>query len=87
LGEEGCKEWLGRAVYSIDGRRLGEIAALTRDSGNRVVALNANIGGYLGFDEKRVRIGATQIRAVNADGLVLDVSEAAARNMPGIPNR
>ena len=82
--EEGAKEWIGRPVYSSDNKKLGEIAALQRGPDGTVSALNADMGGFLGFGETRVRISADQIKEVKDDSLVVTLSEAEAKDLPAI---
>lgn len=82
--EEAAKEWMGRPVYSSDNKKLGEITALQRDPDNTVSELRADIGGFLGFGETRVRITADQIKEVKDDSLVLTLTEAEAKSLPAI---
>lgn len=82
--EEMAKEWIGRPVYSSEGKKLGEIAALQRDSDNKVTELQADIGGFLGFGETRVRIAPDQIKEAKDDGVTLTLTEAEAKNLPAI---
>jgi hypothetical protein len=82
--EAAAKEWIGRPIYSSDNKRLGDIAALQRGPDNVVSALNADIGGFLGFGETRVRITADQVKQVKDDGLVLTLTEAEAKALPAV---
>jgi hypothetical protein len=82
--EEAAKEWIGRPVYSSDNKRLGDIAALQRGPDDKVSELRADIGGFLGFGETRVRITADQIKEVKDDSLVVTLTEAEAKSLPPI---
>jgi hypothetical protein len=82
--EEGAKEWIGRPIYSSDNKKLGDIAALQRGPDGTVGELNADMGGFLGFGETRVRITADQIKEVKDDSLVVTLTEAEAKNLPAI---
>jgi len=82
--EEAAKEWIGRPVYSSDNKRLGDIAALQRGPDDKVSELRADIGGFLGFGETRVRFTADQIKEVKDDSLVLTLTEAEAKSLPPI---
>jgi hypothetical protein len=82
--DEATKEWIGRPVYSRDGAKLGEIAALQRDSNTTVTELDADMGGFLGFGATRVRITSDQIQEAKDDGVVLTLTEAEAKNLPAI---
>jgi hypothetical protein len=82
--EDAAKEWIGRPVYSSDDKRLGEIAALQRGPDDKVSELSADIGGFLGFGETRVRVTADQIKEVKDDSLVLTLTEAEAKALPAV---
>jgi len=82
--EEGAKEWLGRPVYSSDNKRLGDIAALQLGPDGKVSELSADIGGFLGFGETRVRFTADQIKEVKDDSLVVTLTEEEANSLPAI---
>jgi hypothetical protein len=82
--EAAAKDWIGRPVYSSDNKRLGEIAALQRGPDDKVSELSADIGGFLGFGETRVRVTADQIKEVKDDSLVLTLTEAEAKALPAI---
>ncbi len=82
--EEEAKQWIGRPVYSSDNKRLGDIAALQRGPDNAVSELRADIGGFLGFGETRVRITSDQIKEVKDDSLVLNLTEAEAKALPAV---
>jgi hypothetical protein len=81
---EEAERWLGRAVYGSEGSWLGEIVALRRDPENRVIEIDADIGGFLGIGETRVRVSTDQIKEVKPDGLVLKLSRTEAENLPAI---
>ena len=69
-------EWIGRAVYSSDGKNLGDVAKL---SGNDVLV---DIGGFLGIGATRALIKADQIKEVQNDRIVLTLPEAEAKKLP-----
>jgi hypothetical protein len=82
--EAAAKDWIGRAVYSSDNKRLGEIAELQRGPDDAVSELRADIGGFLGFGETRVRFTADQIKDVKDDSLVVTLTEAEAKALPAV---
>jgi PRC-barrel domain len=82
--EAAAKDWIGRPVYSSDNKRLGEIAALQRGPDDAVSELRADIGGFLGFGETRVRFTADQIKEVKGDSLVVTLTEAEAKSLPAV---
>jgi hypothetical protein len=77
-------KWVGRSVYSSDGKDLGEIAALKREPDGKVDEIHADIGGFLGFGETRVRFAADQIKEAKDDRLVVTLTEAEVNNLPPI---
>ena len=68
--------WVGRAVYSSDGKNLGEVAAIADDS------LYVDIGGFLGIGETRVLLDNDKLGAVEPDRIVLKLTEAEAKSLP-----
>ena len=83
LTEDQAKTWLKKRVYSSDGQHLGEVEAIARDANGRVTELHADIGGFLGMGETRVRVMPTQFR-LDADRVVLNVSSEQAKALPAI---
>lgn len=70
--------WIGRAVYSVDGKHLGEIAAIASDQ------VYADIGGFLGIGETRVLLSDDSINAVTDDRIVLKLTEAEVKALPAV---
>lgn len=68
--------WKGRSVYSIDGKDLGEVAAI---DGNDAYV---DIGGFLGIGEHRVRIKDSDIGSVTDERITLKMTEAEAKALP-----
>jgi sporulation protein YlmC with PRC-barrel domain len=75
------KEWIGKSVYSSDGKNLGEIADVKADTDNKVTEIHADIGGFLGFGETRVSVGADKIQDVKDDRIVLKLKEAETNDL------
>ena len=69
-------EWIGRAVYSSDGKELGKVASVQQGD------LNADLGGFLGIGATRTLIKADQIQEVKDDRIVLRLTEAEAKSLP-----
>lgn len=80
--EDDAKNWIGRAVYSSDGKKVGEIANLKRNPDNKVTELYADLGGFLGIGATHALISSDQIQEVKADGVVLKLTKAEAENLP-----
>ena len=83
LSADEAKAWVGKTVYSSDNKNLGEVASIERDSSGKVLELHADIGGFLGIGETRVRVLPTQFKLVN-DRVVLSVGSAEAKSLPNI---
>ena len=71
------EEWIGRSVFSSDGKELGKVASFEKDG-----AIFVDIGGFLGLGETRTQIGAEKIQSVTNDRIVLHLSEGEAKNLP-----
>lgn len=69
-------DWVGRAVYSIDGKRLGAVAAVANDN------FYVDMGGFLGIGESRVLLNRTDVGSATDERIVLKMTEADARNLP-----
>jgi len=81
LTEEQAKIWIDKPVYSSDGSKLGEVAAIARGSDNVVSEMHADIGGFLGMGETRVRLKPAQFR-LQDDRVVLSMTAAEAKVLP-----
>lgn len=68
--------WVGRAVYSTDGKHLGEVAAIASDS------IYVDMGGFLGIGETRVLLDNGKLGSVEPDRIVLKLTEAEAKTLP-----
>jgi hypothetical protein len=78
-----AEAWVGKPVYSSDGKRLGEVAAILRTADNKITELRADIGGFLGLGEHRIALPAAQF-ALQSDRVVLDVTAEAAKELPKV---
>lgn len=75
--------WINKTVYSSDGKNLGEVSQVVRDSSGKVTELHADIGGFLGIGETRVRIMPSEFKLAS-DRVILDVAGDQAKNLPKI---
>jgi len=73
---EPVPEWVGRPLFSIDGKRLGEVVAVT--NGN----VYADMGGFLGIGESRVMLSPAQIGSATEERVVIKLTEAEAKDLP-----
>ena len=60
LTSQEAAAWIGKPVYSSDGKKLGEVAAFQRGADNKVTELRADIGGFLGIGEHRISLMPAQ---------------------------
>ncbi len=68
--------WIGRPVYSSDGKHLGEVSGIAGDQ------VYIDIGGFLGLGETRVLVDHDRIHEVTDDRIKLNLSEAETNGLP-----
>jgi hypothetical protein len=73
--------WIGRPVYSIDDKKIGEVSAIVGDQ------VYADIGGFLGLGETRVLLTPDKIASVKSDRIDLKLTEAEADKLPDVDAR
>ena len=78
-----AQAWVGKPVYSSDGKKLGEVAAIST-ADNKVTEMDASIGGFLGLGEHRIRLMPAQFK-LQSDRVVLDLTAEQAKKLPKIP--
>jgi hypothetical protein len=83
MTQEQANSWLNKSVYSSDAKKLGEVTSIQRDTAGKVTELYADIGGFLGIGETRVRVEPAQFRLVN-DRVVLEMTAEQAKSLPHI---
>lgn len=80
---EQAQRLVDKTVYSSDNKNLGEVAAVQHDSSGKVTEIHADIGGFLGLGETRVRIMPSQMKIAD-DRVNLNISSEEAKNLPKI---
>lgn len=83
LTDEQARALKNKVVWSSDEKNLGEVADIVRDSDGRIKELHADIGGFLGFGETRVRVAPDEFRMVN-DRIVLTRTQAQVETLPHV---
>ena len=73
--------WIDKSVYSSDGKKIGEVAAVQRGDDNKVIEMHANTGGFLGLGETRVKLLPAQFK-LTGDRVVLELTAAQAKDLP-----
>ena len=81
LTEQEARAWVDKPVYSSDGTKLGQVAAFLRTADNKVSELQADIGGFLGIGEHRIRLAPEQF-SLHRDRVVLDLTAAQVKELP-----
>lgn len=83
LTDAQAQAWINKPVYSSDNRNLGEVAAIKRDTAGNVTEIHADIGGFLGIGETRVRVLPDQFK-LGDERIVLNVDGDASKQLPKI---
>lgn len=82
LTEQEALTWINKPVYSSDGKKIGEVAAFQRDAAtNKVIGMHADIGGFLGIGQTRVKLTPAQFK-LQGDRVVLDLTAAQTNDLP-----
>jgi hypothetical protein len=79
------EQWIGRPVYSSDGKDLGKVTSLNKEGDKS--GFYADIGGFLGFGSTRTMIRSDQIKEVQNDRIVLNMTEAEADKLPAADDK
>ena len=83
ITDQEAKAWVGKDVYSSDGNKLGEVAAILRKADNKITELRADIGGFLGIGQHEIALPAARFYLQN-DRVVLDLTAAQAKELPKV---
>ena len=83
LTEQEAKSWIDKPIYSSDNKKVGEVAAFQRGGDNSVTEMHADIGGFLGIGETRVRLTPAQFK-LQGDRVLLDLTAAQAKDLPTV---
>ncbi len=83
LTDAQAKTWIDKAVYSSDDKKIGEVSAFARDVTGKVTEMHADIGGFFGLGETRIRLMPAQF-TMGTDRVVLKVTAEQAKAMPPI---
>ena len=83
LTDEQAKGWIDKVVYDSDGKKFGEVAAFARDGSGKVTEMHADIGGFLGLGQTRVRVMPSQFKLID-DRAVLSITAEQAKALPKV---
>jgi sporulation protein YlmC with PRC-barrel domain len=78
-----AKAWVNKTVYSSDGKNVGEVSEVIRDNSGHVTELHADIGGFLGLGETRVRVAPDAFKLAS-DRVILNLPADQAKSLPHI---
>lgn len=81
LTDEQAKAWVDKPIYSSDNKNLGEVAAVARGSSGEISEIHADIGGFLGLGETRVRVMPSEF-SLGEDKVVLNLTADEAKKLP-----
>ena len=74
------EKWISRSVYSSDGKELGRVLSVKKDGTQSQLIIE--VGGFLGLGAASKQIEPHQIQEVTDERIVLNLSEAEAKNLP-----
>ena len=74
----GQRPGVGKGIYSSDGDKLGEVAAILRTADNKITELRADIGGMLGLGQREIALPAGRFSLQN-DRVVLELTAGASK--------
>ena len=83
LTDEQAKGWIDKVVYDSDGKKFGAVAAFARDGSGKVTEMHADIGGFLGLGQTRVRVMPSQFKLID-DRAVLSITAEQAKTLPKV---
>ena len=83
LTDAQAKGWIDKVVYGSDGKKVGEVAAFARDGSGKVTEMHADIGGFLGMGQTRVRVMPSQFKLID-DRAVLSITAEQTKTLPRI---
>lgn len=83
MSDEQASALKNKVVWSSDQKNIGEVADVVRDNSGRVTELHADIGGFLGFGETRVRVAPDEFKVIN-DRVELNRTKDQASSLPKV---
>ncbi len=81
LSPQDAQGWVGKPVYSNDGKELGKVTRLESGPENKATQLYTDIGGVTGSGRHQVILPATRF-SLESDRVVLDMTAAQATKLP-----
>ena len=86
LTEDQAKALIGATVVSSDDSNVGDVAAIQRSADGKVTELHADIGGFLGIGQTRVRVMPSEFTVAADNRILLKLTAEQAKELPKIEN-
>jgi hypothetical protein len=83
LTDAQAKSWVDKPVYSSDNKKIGEIVEFKRGTDNVVQEMHADIGGFLGMGETRIKLTPQQFK-LQSDRAILNMTQEQAKTLPKV---
>ena len=83
LSDTEAKNWVNKPVYSSDNKNVGQVAAFVRDASGKVTEMHADIGGFLGIGQTRVRLMPMQF-TLSGERVVLNMASDQIKTLPKV---
>ncbi|MBC8050265.1 MAG: hypothetical protein H7X92_08990 [Chitinophagales bacterium] len=77
------KSWIGMKIETIDGVNVGEVAGVIPATGSVLQEVHADIGGFLGFGETRVKMMPAQLTR-QGDKFIVSLTKDEVSKLPKI---
>lgn len=77
------KQWIGLRVETLDGERVGKVANVLPATGSILEELHADIGGFLGIGETRVKLMPAQLTK-QEDKVIVSLTKEEILKLPKI---
>ena len=65
LTEAEARALIDATVVSSDNKNVGEVSAIQRNSEGKVTEMHADVGGFLGIGQSRIRLSPSQFTISN----------------------
>ena len=86
MTEDQAKGWVDKVVYSSDNKNIGEVVEFKRGPDNKVTELHADLGGFLGMGETRVKLMPSEFK-LEGERVVLNITEEQAKALPKLEKK
>lgn len=86
LTEDQATALIGATVVSSDDSNVGDVAAIQRSADGKVTELHADIGGFLGIGQTRVRVMPSEFTVAADNRILLKLTAEQAKELPKIEN-